>query len=138
MSYDSASLTTPDIKWLGVRPSDLDRYNIPEQCRLDMTEHDIKTGKELLQVCVSVCPWLVHLHMLVYVFARVYVYDLDKSLLKWFMVHSNASLLLHTEKFYRVVGVRLCVLGIQVKIYFNQFTEAGPRFLQLSVFCVYP
>lgn len=25
MSYDSASLTTPDIKWLGVRPSDLDR-----------------------------------------------------------------------------------------------------------------
>ncbi|CAM9210290.1 unnamed protein product [Choristocarpus tenellus] len=50
MSYDSASLTTPDIKWLGVRPSDLDRYSIPEQCRLDMTEHDIKTGKELLQV----------------------------------------------------------------------------------------
>jgi len=31
MSYDSASLTTPDIKWLGVRPSDLDRYRIPEQ-----------------------------------------------------------------------------------------------------------
>lgn len=26
MSYDSASLTTPDIKWLGVRPSDLDRH----------------------------------------------------------------------------------------------------------------
>ena len=23
MAYDSASLTTPDIKWLGVRPSDL-------------------------------------------------------------------------------------------------------------------
>jgi meiotic recombination protein SPO11 len=32
MSYDSASLTTPDIKWLGVRPSDLDKYKIPEQC----------------------------------------------------------------------------------------------------------
>lgn len=57
MSYDSASLTTPDIKWLGVRPSDLDRYNIPEQCRLDMTEHDIKTGKELLQVCLCVCVY---------------------------------------------------------------------------------
>ena len=26
MSYDSNNLTTPDIKWLGVRPSDLDRY----------------------------------------------------------------------------------------------------------------
>lgn len=79
MSYDSASLTTSDIKvppslprlcfallftfqskakgcshhhnhhhhqpqWLGVRPSDLDRYNLPEQCRLDMTEFDIRTG----------------------------------------------------------------------------------------------
>ena len=49
MSYDSASLTTPDIKWLGIRPSDLDRYNIPAQCRLQMSDHDIKTGKELLE-----------------------------------------------------------------------------------------
>lgn len=31
MSYDSSNLTTPDIKWLGVRPSDLDRFNIPQQ-----------------------------------------------------------------------------------------------------------
>ena len=45
MSYDSASLTTPDIKWLGLRPSDLNRYKLPDQCRLDMTENDIKTGK---------------------------------------------------------------------------------------------
>ena len=49
MSYDSSNLTTPDIKWLGVRPSDLDRFNIPEQCRLPMTEKDIETGKLLLQ-----------------------------------------------------------------------------------------
>ena len=49
MSYDSASLTTPDIKWLGLRPSDLNKYDLPEQCRLKMTENDIKTGKELLQ-----------------------------------------------------------------------------------------
>eukprot|EP00898_Chlorokybus_atmophyticus_P005943 jgi/Chlat1/634/Chrsp103S01049 len=49
MSYDSANLTTPDIKWLGVRPSDLNRYHIPEQCRLPMTDTDIKTGRELLQ-----------------------------------------------------------------------------------------
>uniref|UniRef100_A0A7S4B373 DNA topoisomerase (ATP-hydrolyzing) n=1 Tax=Chrysotila carterae TaxID=13221 RepID=A0A7S4B373_CHRCT len=48
MSYDSLNLTTPDIKWLGVRPSDLDKYRIPLQCRLEMTEHDIRTGKELL------------------------------------------------------------------------------------------
>jgi meiotic recombination protein SPO11 len=49
MSYDSSNLTTPDIKWLGVRPSDLDKFNIPEQCRLPMTEADIQTGKQLLQ-----------------------------------------------------------------------------------------
>ncbi|OVA18198.1 Spo11/DNA topoisomerase VI [Macleaya cordata] len=49
MSYDSGNLTTPDIKWLGVRPSDLDKYKIPEQCRLPMTEQDIKTGKDLLE-----------------------------------------------------------------------------------------
>lgn len=49
MSYDSSNLTTPDIKWLGVRPSDLDRFNIPEQCRLPMTEEDLKTGKRLVR-----------------------------------------------------------------------------------------
>ena len=49
MSYDSASLTTPDIKWLGLRPSDLNKYDLPEQCRLDMTDKDIKTGQELLE-----------------------------------------------------------------------------------------
>eukprot|EP01134_Creolimax_fragrantissima_P003200 CFRG3200T1 len=49
MSYDSGHLTTADIKWLGVRPSDLERYNIPHECRLDMTESDMKTGRELLQ-----------------------------------------------------------------------------------------
>ncbi|GFH52110.1 topoisomerase [Chaetoceros tenuissimus] len=49
MSYDSASLTTPDIKWIGLRPSDLNKYALPDQCRLDMTENDIKTGKELLK-----------------------------------------------------------------------------------------
>ena len=49
MSYDSSNLTTPDIKWLGVRPSDLDRCNIPQQCRLPMTDDDVKTGKRLME-----------------------------------------------------------------------------------------
>lgn len=49
MSYDSANLTTPDVKWLGMRPSDLDKYDIPEQCRLPMSATNIKTGKELLE-----------------------------------------------------------------------------------------
>ena len=65
MSYDSSNLTTPDIKWLGVRPSDLDRFNIPEQCRLPMTDEDIKTGKRLVRPPLAwrslCCAW-EHLH----------------------------------------------------------------------------
>ena len=38
MSYDAINLTTPDIKWLGVRPSDLDKYNIPQQCRCQVSD----------------------------------------------------------------------------------------------------
>jgi hypothetical protein len=30
MSYDSANLTTVDVHWLGVRPSDFDKFDIPE------------------------------------------------------------------------------------------------------------
>lgn len=32
-----------------MRPSDLDRYNLPEQCRLDMTESDLSRGEQLLE-----------------------------------------------------------------------------------------
>ena len=59
MSYDSSNLTTPDIKWLGVRPSDLDRFNIPEQCRLPMTDEDIKTGKRLVRR-LAACDFPAH------------------------------------------------------------------------------
>lgn len=49
MSYDSGHLTTSEIKWLGIRPSDLDKFRLPEQCRLPMTENDKKMGLELLK-----------------------------------------------------------------------------------------
>jgi len=67
MSYDAINLTTPDIKWLGVRPSDLEKYKIPQQCRLEMSEHDIKEGKQLLQEdFVKANPkWQAELEMMV-------------------------------------------------------------------------
>ena len=37
-------------RWLGLRPSDFDRYELPEQCRLPMSDKDIKTGEDLLKV----------------------------------------------------------------------------------------
>ena len=49
MAFDSANLTTPDIKWLGVRPSDLDKFKIPEQCRLEMSQKDMETGAHMLK-----------------------------------------------------------------------------------------
>jgi meiotic recombination protein SPO11 len=49
MAFDSANLTTPDIKWLGVRPSDLNKFQIPEQCRLEMSQKDIETGQHMLK-----------------------------------------------------------------------------------------
>ena len=49
MSHDAASLTTRGIVWLGIRPSDLDRYDIPAECRLPMTASDIATGQKLLE-----------------------------------------------------------------------------------------
>lgn len=32
-----------------MRPSDLKKYKIPEQCHLDMTDKDIETGKQLMK-----------------------------------------------------------------------------------------
>ena len=49
MSYASAHLTTKNIKWLGVRPSDYKRYKIPQECLIPMTKHDIKLGNDLLK-----------------------------------------------------------------------------------------
>ncbi|KAL6587498.1 DNA topoisomerase 6 subunit A [Orobanche minor] len=43
------SRSMPDIKWLGVRPSDLDKYSIPEGCRLPMTERDMEYMEALLK-----------------------------------------------------------------------------------------
>lgn len=49
MSYDSSSLTTDDIKWLGILPTDFETFNLPSAVRLPMTAADIKTGEELLE-----------------------------------------------------------------------------------------
>lgn len=49
LSYESPFLATPDIKLLGVLTRDLDKYNVPEDCRLDMNKTDIKRTKDLLK-----------------------------------------------------------------------------------------
>jgi len=49
LSYESPFLATPDIKLLGVLTRDLDKYNVPDDCRLEMNKTDIKRTKELLK-----------------------------------------------------------------------------------------
>ena len=48
LSYESPFLATPDIKLIGVLTRDLDKYKIPNDCRLLMNKMDIKRTKELL------------------------------------------------------------------------------------------
>ncbi len=48
LSYESPFLATPNVKLLGVLTRDLDKYHIPNDCRLPMNKMDIKRTKELL------------------------------------------------------------------------------------------
>jgi DNA topoisomerase VI subunit A len=49
LSYESPFLATPELKLLGVLSRDLDKYNIPKECWLKMTDKDIKRAKEMLK-----------------------------------------------------------------------------------------
>jgi len=48
LSYESPFLATPNIKLLGVLTRDLDKYKIPNDCRIPMNNTDIKRTTELL------------------------------------------------------------------------------------------
>lgn len=48
LSYESPFLATPNIKLLGVLTEDLDKYNIPDDCRIPMNKTDIKRTQDLL------------------------------------------------------------------------------------------
>jgi len=48
LSYESQFLVTPDIKWLGVRPSDLDKYQVPKDVRIPLSPRDKTRAQQLL------------------------------------------------------------------------------------------
>ena len=64
------------------------RYDLPDQCRLDMTENDIKTGKELLQEAFIMKnpKWMKELQIMV----RLINHTLD----------AIRSIKLHSHNFY--------------------------------------
>jgi meiotic recombination protein SPO11 len=67
LSYESYELATPNIKWLGVRPSDLDKYNLPKNTRLPMNKEDINRAKNMLEEkFVKVRPnWISELKIMI-------------------------------------------------------------------------
>ncbi|MBK5112487.1 MAG: hypothetical protein KGD59_12885 [Candidatus Heimdallarchaeota archaeon] len=67
LSYESYELATPNIKWLGVRPSDLDKYNLPQNCRLPMSKMDISRAKMMMEErFVRIRPdWIKELKLMI-------------------------------------------------------------------------
>ena len=53
LSFESAYLAVPKAKFLGLLPSDLDKFEVPKAARLDMTEWDMKKAKNMLAY-----PWI--------------------------------------------------------------------------------
>lgn len=53
LSFESAYLAVPKAKFLGLLPSDLDKFKVPKAARLQMTEWDIKKAENMLAY-----PWI--------------------------------------------------------------------------------
>eukprot|EP01018_Ginkgo_biloba_P003655 Gb_23592 [translate_table: standard] len=51
MAYDAKALSAPEIRWLGVFPSDCDTFHIPDRCLLPMTQTDKKKVEAMLKRC---------------------------------------------------------------------------------------
>jgi meiotic recombination protein SPO11 len=49
LSFESVELAVPDIRWLGLLPSDIKEYSIPNSVLIRMTENDMKRAEDLLQ-----------------------------------------------------------------------------------------
>ncbi|KAL8237522.1 hypothetical protein R6Q59_018603 [Mikania micrantha] len=67
MAYDAKIMKLPEIKWLGVFPSDAERFNVPQQCLLPMTTQDKIKTEAILNRCYlqrEVPHWRLELELL--------------------------------------------------------------------------
>ncbi|KAK0601296.1 hypothetical protein LWI29_022900 [Acer saccharum] len=51
MAYDAKFLRVPEICWLGAFPSDIEKYDLPQQCLLPLTAEDMKRTEAMLLRC---------------------------------------------------------------------------------------
>jgi meiotic recombination protein SPO11 len=49
LSFESVELAVPEIRWLGLLPSDIEEYRIPKSVLIKMTDNDIKRADDLLE-----------------------------------------------------------------------------------------
>ncbi len=49
LSFETNEMAVSDIRWLGLLPSDLDEYEIPNNCRIPMSPRDKKRGEDMLK-----------------------------------------------------------------------------------------
>ncbi|KAJ0684696.1 putative DNA topoisomerase (ATP-hydrolyzing) [Helianthus annuus] len=67
MAYDAKIMKLPEIKWLGVLPSDAETFNVPQQCLLPMTTEDKIKTEAILNRCYlqrEVPQWRLELQLL--------------------------------------------------------------------------
>ncbi|XP_068486115.1 meiotic recombination protein SPO11-1 isoform X2 [Phaseolus vulgaris] len=67
MAYDTKHLRVPEIRWLGVFPSDSERYFVPKQCLLPLTAEDKRKGEAMLLRCYlekEVPQWRLELKLM--------------------------------------------------------------------------
>ncbi|CAI9088235.1 OLC1v1022514C1 [Oldenlandia corymbosa var. corymbosa] len=67
MAYDAKYLCIPEIRWLGVFPSEVDKYCLPRQCLLPFTKEDKMKVEAMLPRCYlarEALQWRVELELL--------------------------------------------------------------------------
>ncbi|XP_020269855.1 meiotic recombination protein SPO11-1 isoform X2 [Asparagus officinalis] len=51
MAYDAKLMCVPDIRWLGVFPSEFEKYQVPDRCLLQLTPEDKKKAQAMMLRC---------------------------------------------------------------------------------------
>lgn len=51
MAYDAKVLHVPEIRWLGVFPSEIEKYCLPQHCLLPLTDEDKTKIKAMIPRC---------------------------------------------------------------------------------------
>jgi meiotic recombination protein SPO11 len=64
MAFDAQNQAVPQLRWLGVLPSDLARFGVPQEALIPMSPRDLAKGQQLLQRSWLAAGWLEELRQL--------------------------------------------------------------------------